>query len=95
MIMSNQGVMRSGIAVAVGDISALTDFYVGQLGFELEATFDDPPYAILVRSGMRLSLAEHATMPRGGARCFLAAPEGNLIELEQLASECIEKENPE
>lgn len=57
--MSVHEVTRAGIAIAVVDVSKLTDFYVGQLGFELEATFDDPPYAILKRGGMRLSLGEH------------------------------------
>lgn len=57
--MSCQAVTRVGFAIAVTDVSKLTDFYVDQLGFELEATFDDPPYAILTLNGMRLSLAKH------------------------------------
>ena len=33
-------------------------FYRDQLGFEVEAIYDDPPYATLTRAGTRLSLAE-------------------------------------
>ena len=38
--------------------SALLGRYRDRLGFELEAIYEDPPYATLVRAGARLSLAE-------------------------------------
>lgn len=136
MAIPDRAVTRVGVALAAVDVARLTAFYVDRLGFGLETSFDDPPYAILTRNGVRLSLAEQghaasdlpshvmtvqvdrarpATMlilevddcdavrarledagvsflsdtfrpPWGGARCFMADPEGNLIELEQLSS---------
>jgi catechol 2,3-dioxygenase-like lactoylglutathione lyase family enzyme len=128
-------VNRAGAILAVSDFSRSVAFYRDRLGFELEATYDDPPYATLVRAGTRLSLAEQGhpaedrpgvTMrvpadcsslaailvlevddcvgayreligagvaflaepyspPWGGHRCFAVDPDGNLIELEELA----------
>ena len=45
------------------------------LGFELEASYDDPPYATLALAGTRLSLAEqgHAADDRPGV--LMVAPE--------------------
>jgi catechol 2,3-dioxygenase-like lactoylglutathione lyase family enzyme len=51
-------VRRAGAILAVSDFAASVAFYRDQLGFEMEATYDDPPYATLVRAGTRLSLAE-------------------------------------
>jgi catechol 2,3-dioxygenase-like lactoylglutathione lyase family enzyme len=51
-------VRRAGAILAVSDFAASVAFYRDQLGFEVEATYDDPPYATLVRAGTRLSLAE-------------------------------------
>jgi catechol 2,3-dioxygenase-like lactoylglutathione lyase family enzyme len=48
---------RAGAIVAVADIERSIGFY-RLLGFEVEATYDDPPYATLVVAGTRLSLAE-------------------------------------
>jgi predicted enzyme related to lactoylglutathione lyase len=134
MTMPDQSTTRVGVVLAAADVATLTDFYVDRLGFTLEASFNDPPYVILIRNGTRLSLAEQGheasdlpshvmTVPAerarpsmmlvlevddcdatraqlenagvtflsdtfrppwGGARCFLADPEGNVIELEQL-----------
>jgi catechol 2,3-dioxygenase-like lactoylglutathione lyase family enzyme len=51
-------VTRGGAILAVADVQRSVAFYSRQLGFEVEAEYDDPPYATLARAGMRLSLAE-------------------------------------
>jgi catechol 2,3-dioxygenase-like lactoylglutathione lyase family enzyme len=68
-------VTRAGAILAVADFSASVAFYRDRLGFEVEALYDDPPYATLVRAGTRLSLAEqgHAAEDRPGV--LMAAPE--------------------
>ena len=43
-------------------------FYRDHLGFVVEATYDDPPYATLVRDGVRLSLAEQGHACAGPTR---------------------------
>jgi catechol 2,3-dioxygenase-like lactoylglutathione lyase family enzyme len=128
-------VRRAGAILAVSDFARSVAFYRDLLGFEVEATYDDPPYATLVTSGTRLSLAEQGhpaddrpgvamvapsnrselaailvlevsdclaayrelgaagvqflaepfSPPWGGHRCFAIDPDGNLIELEELA----------
>lgn len=59
---------RAGVILAVADVARSVAFYRDALGFELEAVYDDPPYATLVHAGTRLSLAEqgHATEDRPG-----------------------------
>jgi catechol 2,3-dioxygenase-like lactoylglutathione lyase family enzyme len=49
---------RVGAILAVSNVGRSVAFYRDRLGFAMEATFDDPPYATLNRSGTRLSLAE-------------------------------------
>jgi catechol 2,3-dioxygenase-like lactoylglutathione lyase family enzyme len=49
---------RAGAILAVADVGRSLAFYRDLLCFELEATYDDPPYATLVVAGARLSLAE-------------------------------------
>ena len=51
-------VKRAGVILAVSDFEQSLAFYRDRLGFQVEATFDDPPYAILVSGGTRVSLAE-------------------------------------
>jgi catechol 2,3-dioxygenase-like lactoylglutathione lyase family enzyme len=51
-------VTRAGAILAVADFARSLAFYRDRLGFELEAAYEDPPYATLVRAGARLSLAE-------------------------------------
>ena len=48
---------RLGTILAVADVQRSVAFYE-QLGFAIEATYDDPPYATLALAGARLSLAE-------------------------------------
>ena len=49
---------RAGAILAVADVDRAVAFYRDRLGFELEAVYDDPPYATLSLAGTRLSLAE-------------------------------------
>lgn len=51
-------VKRAGVILAVSDFERSLAFYRDQLGFELEALFADPPYAILTSGATRISLAE-------------------------------------
>jgi len=65
---------RFGAILAVSSVERSVDFYRDALGFEVEATYDDPPYATLTLAGARLSLAEqgHPADDRPGVE--LAAP---------------------
>jgi lactoylglutathione lyase len=67
-------VTRAGVILAVSDVDASVAFYCDLLGFQVEATYDDPPYATLALAGTRLSLAEqgHPAEDRPGVR--MAAP---------------------
>ncbi len=56
--MASFGVTRVGTILAVADVDRSVAFYRDRLGFAVEATYDDPPYATLTRAGTRLSLAE-------------------------------------
>lgn len=49
---------RAGAILAVADVGRSVAFYRDVLGFEVEAVYDDPPYATLALAGARLSLAE-------------------------------------
>jgi catechol 2,3-dioxygenase-like lactoylglutathione lyase family enzyme len=61
-------VQRAGSILAVSDVGRSIAFYRDLIGFEVEATYDDPPYATLTLAGTRLSLAEqgHAAEDRPG-----------------------------
>jgi catechol 2,3-dioxygenase-like lactoylglutathione lyase family enzyme len=65
---------RVGAILAVTSVERSLAFYRDELGFEVEATYDDPPYATLTLAGARLSLAEqgHPADDRPGVE--LAAP---------------------
>lgn len=56
--MATFEVRRVGTILAVADIGRSVAFYTERLGFSVDATYEDPPYATLVRNGVRLSLAE-------------------------------------
>lgn len=49
---------RAGVILAVRDVPTMTAYYRDILGFEVEATYEDPGYATLRLGGVRLSLAE-------------------------------------
>ena len=59
---------RVGTILAVADVGRSLAFYRDQLGFAVEAEYDDPPYATLRQAGARLSLAEqgHSAEDRPG-----------------------------
>jgi catechol 2,3-dioxygenase-like lactoylglutathione lyase family enzyme len=61
-------VTRPGVILAVTNVDRSVAFYVDKLGFAVDATYDDPPYATLTRASMRLSLAEqgHSSEDRPG-----------------------------
>ena len=66
---------RAGAILAVADVDASAAWYRERLGAELEAAYDDPPYATLTLAGARLSLAElgHDAEDRPGVA--MVAPE--------------------
>jgi catechol 2,3-dioxygenase-like lactoylglutathione lyase family enzyme len=68
-------VVRAGAILAVSDVDRSLAFYRDLIGFEVEATYDDPPYATLTLAGTRLSLAEqgHPADDRPGVA--MTAPE--------------------
>ncbi|MGH2872486.1 MAG: VOC family protein, partial [Solirubrobacteraceae bacterium] len=51
-------VKRAGVILAVSDFARSLAFYRDRLGFEVEAIFAEPSYAILVSGATRISLAE-------------------------------------
>jgi predicted enzyme related to lactoylglutathione lyase len=66
--MARLAATRAGAILAVSDFEASLAFYRDRLGLELEAVYDDPPYATLSCAGARISLAEqgHAADDRPG-----------------------------
>jgi uncharacterized protein len=68
-------VTRAGAILAVADVERSLAFYRDRLGFEVQARYDDPPYATLACAGTRISLAEqgHPAEDRPGVE--MAAPE--------------------
>jgi catechol 2,3-dioxygenase-like lactoylglutathione lyase family enzyme len=66
--MAGFSVTRAGAILAVSDFERSLAFYRDTLGLEVEALYDDPPYATLTCAGARISLAEqgHAADDRPG-----------------------------
>ena len=56
--MAGLSVTRAGAILAVSDFAASLAFYRDKLGLDVEAAYDDPPYATLTAAGARISLAE-------------------------------------
>jgi catechol 2,3-dioxygenase-like lactoylglutathione lyase family enzyme len=67
-------VTRAGAILAASDFERSVAFYRDRLGFEVEATYDDPPYATLTRAGARLSLAEQGHRADDRPGVDMAAP---------------------
>ena len=67
--------LRAGVILAVADVDRSLAFYRDVVGCDVEATYDDPPYATLTLAGTRLSLAEqgHPADDRPGVG--MTAPE--------------------
>ena len=83
----------------VKDVNASLAFYRDLLGFEVEATYDDPPYATLTLAGTRLSLAEqgHSAEDRPGVRMTAPADPSQanavlVVEVEDARDEYAELE---
>jgi catechol 2,3-dioxygenase-like lactoylglutathione lyase family enzyme len=58
----------------VADVGRSVAFYRDRIGFELEALYDDPPYATLTLAGSRLSLAEQGHPAEDRPGVALTAP---------------------
>jgi catechol 2,3-dioxygenase-like lactoylglutathione lyase family enzyme len=67
-------VRRAGAILAVADVDRSIEFYRDRLGFTVEATYDDPPYATLNRAGTRLSLAEQGHPAEDRPGVVMTAP---------------------
>jgi catechol 2,3-dioxygenase-like lactoylglutathione lyase family enzyme len=76
-------VTRAGAILAVADVERSLAFYRDRLGFAVEATYDDPPYATLARAGARLSLAEqgHPAADRPGVELTAPADRSRLAAI--------------
>jgi catechol 2,3-dioxygenase-like lactoylglutathione lyase family enzyme len=72
--MTGFKVTRAGAILGVADFAASLHFYRDQLGLEVQAVYDDPPYATLTAAGTRISLAEqnHPAPDRPGV--VMSAP---------------------
>jgi len=68
-------VTRAGVILAVSDFERSLAFYRDTLGLEVEALYDDPPYATLVSAGARLSLAEQGHPAEDRPGVTMAAPD--------------------
>lgn len=64
---------RLGTILAVANVERSVTWYE-QLGFAVEATYDDPPYATLAQAGARLSLAEQGHPAEDRPGVSLEAP---------------------
>jgi catechol 2,3-dioxygenase-like lactoylglutathione lyase family enzyme len=66
---------RVGSILAVADVERSVAFYRDHLAFILEAKYDDPPYATLIRNGVRLSFAEQGHEAEDRPGVAMVAPE--------------------
>jgi len=73
--MASFEVTRAGAILAVSDFARSLAFYRDTLGLEVEAVYDEPPYATLVSAGARLSLAEHGHPAEDRPGVMMAAPD--------------------
>jgi predicted enzyme related to lactoylglutathione lyase len=73
--MASFEVTRAGAILAVSDFERSLAFYRDTLGLEVEALYDDPPYATLVSAGTRLSLAEQGHPAEDRPGVTMTAPE--------------------
>jgi catechol 2,3-dioxygenase-like lactoylglutathione lyase family enzyme len=73
-------VTRCGTILAVADFERSLAFYRDRLGFEVQATYEEPPYVTLARAGARLSLAEqgHPAEDRPGVS-MVAPPDRSRL----------------
>jgi catechol 2,3-dioxygenase-like lactoylglutathione lyase family enzyme len=76
-------VTRAGAILAVADFERSLAFYRDRLGFEVQETYEDPPYATLARAGARLSLAEqgHPAEDRPGVSMVAPSDRSRLAAI--------------
>src|SRR3954464_6008109 len=65
---------RAGAILAVSDFQRSVAFYRDAIGFEVEALYDDPPYATLTLAGARPPLPEQGPPPEARPGAELRAP---------------------
>jgi len=73
--MSDFAVTRVGTILAVAEVDRSVAFYRDHLGFEVEARYEDPPYATLTREGVRLSFAEQGHPAEDRPGVAMVAPD--------------------
>ena len=66
---------RAGAILAVSSFDESLAFYRDTLGLDVEAVYDDPPYATLVSAGARISLAEQGHPAEDRPGVAMAAPD--------------------
>ena len=66
---------RAGAILAVSDFERSLAFYRDLIGFEVEATYDVPPYATLTLADTRLSLAEQGHPAEDRPGVAMTAPD--------------------
>lgn len=73
--MAAPATTRAGAILAVADVEASAAWYRDLLGFGLETSYDDPPYATLALAGSRLSLAEQGHPAEDRPGVLMIVPE--------------------
>jgi catechol 2,3-dioxygenase-like lactoylglutathione lyase family enzyme len=73
--MAKFRVERVGTILAVADVDRSVAFYRDHLSFIVDAVYDDPPYATLIRNGVRLSFAEQGHPAEDRPGVDMVAPE--------------------
>jgi predicted enzyme related to lactoylglutathione lyase len=72
--MAGFPVTRAGAIIAVSDFEASLAFYRDRLGLDVEAVYDEPPYATLACAGARISLAEQGHPAEDRPGVLMSAP---------------------
>jgi predicted enzyme related to lactoylglutathione lyase len=67
-------VTRAGAILAVSDFESSLAFYRDRLGLDVDAVYDEPPYATLSCAGARISLAEQGHPAEDRPGVVMAAP---------------------
>ena len=73
--MAPPAITRAGAILAVADVEVSSAWYRDRLGFAVEASYDDPPYATLELAGTRLSLAAQGHPAEDRPGVAMVAPE--------------------
>jgi catechol 2,3-dioxygenase-like lactoylglutathione lyase family enzyme len=73
--MAPPAITRAGAILAVADVEVSSAWYRDRLGFAVEASYDDLPYATLELAGARLSLAAQGHPAEDRPGVAMVAPE--------------------